>query len=279
MSQYGFYPPVGSSGGSGSNASVGLNNTPAPGSSTLVAGKDPSNNLVPMSVSSAGVLNVAFSGTVVTSNDSIAPSFGTPPASTTQVGGVSNSGVLVPLLFDNSNRLVVTIGAQTATLATSGNQTTGNSSLASINSKTPSLGQAAMAASVPVVIASDQTAIPISGTVAVSNFPASQPVVVGGKAAADKARHDYSSGTVTTAAYTTLIASTAAAASEIFIFDSSGQTLVLAFGAAASEVDKIYIVPGGNGTVALSIPAGTRLSIKAVSANASVGEITVNLLG
>jgi hypothetical protein len=37
-------------------------------------------------------------------------------------------------------------------------------------------GQKAMAASVPVVIASDQSAVPVSGTVGVSNFPATQPI-------------------------------------------------------------------------------------------------------
>lgn len=37
-------------------------------------------------------------------------------------------------------------------------------------------GQKVMASSVPVVIASDQSAVPVSGTVSVSNFPATQPV-------------------------------------------------------------------------------------------------------
>lgn len=37
-------------------------------------------------------------------------------------------------------------------------------------------GQKAMAASVPVTIASDQSTVPVSGTVAVNNFPATQPV-------------------------------------------------------------------------------------------------------
>lgn len=46
--------------------------------------------------------------------------------------------------------------------ATSALQTTGNTSLSNIDTKTPSLGQALMAASSPVVIASNQTAIPIT---------------------------------------------------------------------------------------------------------------------
>lgn len=44
--------------------------------------------------------------------------------------------------------------------STSALQTTGNTSLASIDTKTPALGQAAMAASVPVVIASNQSDVP-----------------------------------------------------------------------------------------------------------------------
>lgn len=49
--------------------------------------------------------------------------------------------------------------------ATSALQTTGNGALSSIDAKTPALGQATMANSSPVVIASDQSAVPVSGTV------------------------------------------------------------------------------------------------------------------
>lgn len=49
--------------------------------------------------------------------------------------------------------------------ATSVLQGTGNTSLASIDGKTPALGQAAMTASTPVVIANNQSAVPVSGTV------------------------------------------------------------------------------------------------------------------
>lgn len=52
--------------------------------------------------------------------------------------------------------------------STSALQTTGNTSLASIATNTgniPTVGQKAMAASLPIVVASDQSAIPISGTV------------------------------------------------------------------------------------------------------------------
>jgi hypothetical protein len=77
----------------------------------------------------------------------------------------------------NINDITGTVSLPTGA-ATSALQTTGNSSLASIDGKLNSLGQKTMANSVPVVIASDQTVIPISdnggsltidGTVAISN--------------------------------------------------------------------------------------------------------------
>jgi len=49
--------------------------------------------------------------------------------------------------------------------ATSALQTSGNSSLSSVDTKTPVLGQTVMASSSPVVIASNQSAVPVSGTV------------------------------------------------------------------------------------------------------------------
>ena len=62
--------------------------------------------------------------------------------------------------------------------ATSANQTTANSSLStiagdttSIDGKTPSLGQAAMAASVPIAIASDQSDVPTVANVSGNDTP------------------------------------------------------------------------------------------------------------
>jgi hypothetical protein len=116
-----------------------------------------------------------------------------------------------------------------------------------------------------VVIASDNT----------SN---TNPFLIkqGGKSVSNRARNDYTSVNVTTAAYVQLLAATSSAITEVEIFDSSGQTLILATGAAASEVDQLYVFPGGNGRVPLAIATATRVSIKAVSATASVGEITIN---
>jgi hypothetical protein len=89
-------------------------------------------------------------------------------------------------------------------------------------------------------------------------------------------RQDYTITSVTTAAYTQVIASTPANINEVEIFDSSGQTLVFAVGGAGSEVNQFYIFPGGNGRVPLYIPGGSRVAIKAISTNAAVGEIDIN---
>lgn len=99
-----------------------------------------------------------------------------------------------------------------------------------------------------------------------------------GRTSVQLVRNDYTSTNVTTSAYTQLIASTSDTVNYLYIFDSSGQTLFLAVGAAASEVNKAYIVPGGNGILNLTIPSGSRISIKAVSANATVGELSITLL-
>jgi hypothetical protein len=89
----------------------------------------------------------------------------------------------------------------------------------------------------------------------------------------------YSSTNVTTGAYVELLASTAAEYKEIHVIDTSGQTLKIAFGAAASEVDKIIVPPGGAYPIKLTIPASTRISIRAISSTASTGDVCIQLLG
>lgn len=67
---------------------------------------------------------------------------------------VDGSGVTQPI---SAVALPLPTGASTSAL-----QTTGNTSLSSIDTKTPALGQHAMSASQPVAIASDQSAIPVT---------------------------------------------------------------------------------------------------------------------
>lgn len=156
--------------------------------------------------------------------------------------------------------------------ATAAKQDTGNTSLSSIDGKLPaSLGQKAKTGSLSVVLASDQDTVTVAGSVAVTDFPRLNSVTL--------YRNDYTITPVTTGAYVQLIASMPAAVKEVEIFDSSGETLVLAIGGAGSEVNKVYIFPGGNGRIPLQIAATTRLSVKAVSNNATSGELTINFYG
>lgn len=134
--------------------------------------------------------------------------------------------------------------------------------LSGLSGKFGSLGQKAMAGSTPVVIASDQSAVPVS---------------VQGNTPQGFIRNDYTATNVTTGAYVQLTAATATALRAIEVFDSSGQSLKIAFGAAGSEVDKFAVLPGGNGRIPCVIPSGTRLSVKAVSGTASSGELIINL--
>lgn len=98
----------------------------------------------------------------------------------------------------------------------------------------------------------------------------------------DKARLNYASTSVNDTAYVTLKASTAADAYKMTLFDGGGYAMILATGAASSEVDFMYIPPGGfNGMIDVEIPAGTRLSLKCLEASTTVslGQIVLNLIG
>lgn len=91
--------------------------------------------------------------------------------------------------------------------------------------------------------------------------------------------NDYTGVNVTTAAYVQLVASTANAINLLHIFDSSGSFIIIATGAAASEVDRLYIPPGGSGVpFQLNIPAGTRISLKALDVSATTGRFLLTAL-
>jgi hypothetical protein len=126
-------------------------------------------------------------------------------------------------------------------------------------------GQALMAASLPVVLSSDHSSLPVT----VGNFPAaatSTPAVHRSLGHAPYTR-DYSSSNIALGAsvFTELIASTSAQVTKIHVFDSNGRAWYLCFGAAGSEVRQIIIPPGGD-TFELLIPVGTRLSANVVDA-------------
>lgn len=92
-------------------------------------------------------------------------------------------------------------------------------------------------------------------------------------------RNDYTATSVSTIAYVQLISSTANEYQELEVFDSSGQTLKIAFGGAGVEVDQFIVFPGGNGRIKKNVVQGTRISIKALSGIANLGEIDLNCYG
>ncbi len=134
---------------------VGVNNLPAvqpvsqSGTWTVGGSIAISNFPSVQAVSQSGIWTAARSWTLASSTDSV---------------NVGNFPATQPI---SATALPLPAGASTSAL-----QTTGNTALSALNTKTPALGQAASAASSPVVIASDQTSLPVT----VGNLPAVQAV-------------------------------------------------------------------------------------------------------
>lgn len=119
----------------------------------------------------------------------------------------------------------------------------------------------------------EAAATPLS--VRLSDGSSFQPTAL--KSTSLKYRNDYSSVNVTTSAYVQIIASTGAVINKCWVFDSSGSAIIIATGAAASEVDQFYIPPGGFDTpFEINIAASTRLSMKALDTSATTGQIILN---
>jgi hypothetical protein len=137
-----------------------------------------------------------------------------------------------------------------------------------------------------VTVSDGSGSLTVDGTVATSNFPATADTNAGAagastirtspasRAYADSVRNLYSSTNVTTGAWVQLIASTAAAINELSIWDSCGEVLELGTGAAAAEARVLLIPPGGI-DAPLRIAASTRVSIRAVSGNCTLGQLVM----
>lgn len=107
------------------------------------------------------------------------------------------------------------------------------------------------------------------------NFLGSKPV--------GKFIHDYATTNVLTSAWIELITSVAQPASAVEIFDSSGRILKLAKAASGQEDDnelKYYIIPGGSSIfLPLEFSKGSRIAIRAVDDDATVGSLVINFFG
>lgn len=95
----------------------------------------------------------------------------------------------------------------------------------------------------------------------------------------------YSTANMSASAYSTLVSSTARALKGLSFYNSGVNPVVIAFGAAASEVDQMVIPPGvnsGNLVVSsvffypLPVSQGVRLSAKALNSTMSSGDLMLN---
>jgi hypothetical protein len=121
------------------------------------------------------------------------------------------------------------------------------------------------------VIASTSNALNVN----VNNSPATS---IKGTALANAPVYNaYSSTSITTGAYVQLVASTSNAINTVHIFDSSGQAMIFGIGASGSEVATLYVPPGGD-TYTLTVPAGSRIAYKALTATASSGYLLMSFL-
>jgi len=286
------------SSGGGSNASVGSNGSAAPANSTEIGTVDISGNLQP--ISSTNPLPVT--GTVVESNDSIGATGVAVPTSATQMGANKGGLLVAPFMGQQTmaNSLAIVIASDQGGIPVTGTffQTTqpisavslplpanaaqengGNLAIIATAQGTPGTGISEPAGGAGLlgwlsgIYKALIGTLTISGTVSVSSSSAES-----GHVPVTFVRNVYSTTPVTTGAYVQLIASTPAVINYLYIFDSSGQTLEIAFGASGSEIPQFLVVPGGNGPVPVLIPLGTRVSIRDISATASVGEIDINAL-
>jgi hypothetical protein len=113
------------------------------------------------------------------------------PIFSLQVGGEDPGGDLQPLQINSSGELIVTIGSG-ITNPLPVEDLAAEASLASIDGKLGSLGQKAMAGSAPVVIASDQSTLPVSA--------ASLPLPAGAATLAEQQTQTTALGTLATEA-------------------------------------------------------------------------------
>jgi hypothetical protein len=269
MSTQDFFYPTPPISVSATNPSVGVNGSTAPTNSTeigyIVAG-----NLVGATGTANG-LKVDASGTTQPVSGTVTANQGTAGATKWLVDG---SGVTQPV---SAASLPLPTGAATSAL-----QTTGNTSLSTIATNTPALGQALAAASVPVVLTAAQitTLTPLSTVAATQSGSwtvTGGNTVTGTQIANAPVQNIYSSTNITTSAYVQLVASTTNTINSVYIFDSSGQAMIFAIGGSGSEVAQIYVPPGG-GNFPIQIASGTRIAYKALSANATAGYLIMSFL-
>lgn len=243
----GVTQPVSDAGGSLTidNTAISLTASPVPGSAFFIGGQDTLGDLRAVAVENSGFVKVSDGS-----------------------GSLTVDAVNLDIRNLAPGADVVAIGDGTDTLAVNADGSI-NATVSATNLDIRDL--TSVSDSVSAVQSGTWTVQP-GNTANTTPWLVSEP----GKSVVTTTRNDYSSTSVTTGAWVQLIASTASTINSFDIFDSSGQTLELGTGAAASETRLVLVFPGGNGRVPVSIAAGTRISIRAVSGTANSGEIDIN---
>ena len=147
--------------------------------------------------------------------------------------------------------------------------------------KQPALGTAGTASADVITVQgiASMTALKVDGSAVTQPVSISSVPAEGGRSKVLLATINYVSTNVTTSAYTEITASTTGAINRLYIADTSGSALIIAVGGAGSEVDQLYVGPGGSDApYELNVPSGSRLSIKALDANATSGRLILTAL-
>lgn len=213
-----------------------------------------------------------------------------------EVAVYGNDGVVNRILkTDAAGELQIDVlsSALPSGASTSALQTSGNVSLASIdtdidvalstrasevtlsalNAKFNSLGQKPMATSAPVVLASDQSAIPV--TLSALDIVDFIDVAVGPVLDASVTNIPASAGSPQE-----IVASLAANVKKLKINDTTGFFIGVYTGAAASEVLQAIVGPGEDGVIEVIMSSGERVSLRHMQNSAIVsGEIALQFLG
>ena len=105
--------------------------------------------------------------------------------------------------------------------------------------------------------------------------PPANPVV----SFVDSVYLDYTQTSVNSVSWTQIVVSTPSLINLVSVFDGSGQPMLLGMGAAGAEAEILLIPPGGISNQSyLTIPAGSRLSLKAAVSgqSATIGQFILN---
>lgn len=195
------------------------------------------------------------------------PALGTAGTASSDVITIQGIASMTPLAISASSLPLMT-GA-----ATAAKQDTGNTSLASIDGKLAPLGQAAMAASMPVAIASDQSSIPVTGTFWQATQPISGTVAVTQGTAANL--NATVVGTGVFAVQATLDAETTKVIGTVNL--SASQHIIIDSGSTTAVTGNVTVVQGTGTNLHAVVDSGTISTItNVVHVDDNSGSITVD---